>query len=330
MRIFRLKNTIVCLVAVSALALAPACSDDSESSSDTGTPKQDGGTQPDTGTVQPPEKVECDNDCQEYVADDVIVPLSSEDAQKYGFKQGAQTLNKLGDILTAVASNMPMQESVTGAINAGDLLLLMRLKADDFTNDPGAVGQIWQAQTTSCCATPEDPTACASEAAQSCFSGTYEFTADPTRTGTFAGGISGGAMNMGTPSYTLTLPVGEGVLVSINVVNVQIRGTVTAQGITDGVIAGAMSQDEVEGNVLESIVTLINDGITNDLFEPGTEELLLSMLDGDGDEVITKDEVLAVVGVLLAPDLDLDGDGTKEHLSMGIGFSAVPAQITVP
>jgi hypothetical protein len=62
--------------------------------------------------------------------------------------------------------------------------------------------------------------------------------------------------------------------------------------------------------------------------EQTTKDLILQLFDTDGDKTISTAEIQnnATLKMLLAGDVDVDGDGKKE-LSLGVGFTAVDAKI---
>jgi hypothetical protein len=318
------------MVCAGSLMLA-ACSSDSTNNTTTGDgPK----TQKDGGSINLPDKVECNSsgsDCKDFVFNRFLVPLNAQDSTKFGFQFDGSSHNKLGDILTFIAGtgSMPLQEEMDLSVHAGLVILLQRIKASDFTTDPQALGQAWRGVVETCCSDKTNKTTCATESATQCFNGSKEFTVDPTATqkAVFGGSISSGKFNMSAPQMSMELPLGsQGGSLKLNLKQVQVKGTISGDTIKSGVLAGAMSEEEVTTNLVPSLVKILNDLYTAADTEQATKDML-KIFDKNNDKEIKLDEVNSLMSSFLVPDVDLNGDKKSDHLSFGVGYEAVKASI---
>ena len=87
--------------------------------------------------------------------------------------------------------------------------------------------------------------------------------------------------------------------------------------------------DDLDNKLLPGMATLANDAVGNPSVPQATKDLILNLLDTDNDGTITSTEIKnnALIGAVLAPDVDTDNDGTADALSVGIGFTAVTCTI---
>ena len=321
------------LVLVLALSLFVAgCSDDGKDSPDTDGPK----VQADSGPEVTP--LVCDNDCADLVMSAITLPDATT-ATKIGHDyNGDGTVdNALGNILGGLSSmaggSLNVQEAVDSGINKGTTLVLLRMQADDWATDDSSKAQAWVGAPKQCCSTPDDSAACAAEAKTTCFAGGAEFApaADSPTDAYFGGMISGSQATYGPAGMKFVLPfTGAGAL-TLNLKAVYIKGTVGADGksLSNGILAGAVTQDDLNNNLLPTITTMLNDTLTDPATEQSVKDVIAQLFDTDTSGTVTLEEVKdsTIVKTFLAGDVDVDGDGTKE-LSLGLGFEAVSAAIT--
>ena len=211
----------LCLVLCAVLALA--CSDDTVSTYDTGTPdagkgdagqqdrgqndtgKTDGKPQPDQGKdlkppvdtqpptpdSSPPGPFTCASDCSEYVIDRFIIPATSGAALQYSLEHKGKKYNALGNIIALIMQQAPaleLQVSVDNDICAGKTINLLRVKATSLVSEPAVKGQWWIGMPFACCTKTicVDSTVksqCEAGAKMKCFGGTGKFQVDKTKPG---------------------------------------------------------------------------------------------------------------------------------------------------
>jgi hypothetical protein len=98
------------------------------------------------------------------------------------------------------------------------------------------------------------------ESKLTCFSGGHSFVPDTTDAkGTLlTGGISGGAMAFGPAGMKFRLPVVAGESLILDLKAARIAGTVSGSGIANGVIAGAVSQSDLQTKVVPTVAKMLN------------------------------------------------------------------------
>jgi hypothetical protein len=128
------------------------------------------------------------------------------------------------------------------------------------------------------------------------------------------------------------------------------QATVTQDGITSGRLAGALTKQDIDSNLMPAVLDIL-DGLIA-VCEPAGEECCPN--DSTGDQVIgffDTDEDCAISmlelqdnalikGSIGNPDLDLFDENNnfnptpagpdKESLSLGVGFTAKSAEFTAP
>ena len=354
---------IISLCCAAALVFSLACSDDADPPKTDG-PKvgKDGGT-PDAPKA---EKIDCTkNTCYDYVTNKLILPTDSTESEKYALELNGKKYNSLGGILALIVSQAPtlnIQAEMDGATCEGAALILLRAQAASLTSGATTM-QTWVADKKACCTTTSDNTKCCTEAATACFNGTTEFTkTGNTAEYLFGGNISGGKVKAGPASMKLNLTLSGGASLALNLKAVVIKGEITATGIKNGVLSGAIPKDDLDTVVVPQIATMVNTTYKDPKTDQKTIDLLKTLFDTNKDGEITAKEVKenGLIKTFLDGDVDVDpapktpatgcktdadcdtvnsfkttcsttpAPGTcigKKELSLGLGFSTVAAKI---
>ena len=317
------------------LLVLGACGDDT-------TPVKNDGkvTQKDGGadSAPPPTGLDCTTatNCKSYVFNKLILPADSAQTQKFAidFDKDGTPDNQLGAILSALAGatqGLALQDSVDAAMNQGTTIILLKVQGGDFSNAPKAAAQAWIGQKAECCPTDKtDPVKCAAEAATTCFKGSFEFTKDPVSPSDalFGGAITGGEGTFGPAKLTITLPLTDAGAITVALQKAQFKVTFAGDKITGGVLAGGITEDDLNKQVIPGVAKLMDNTVQDPGTSTSTKDQILQFFDADKDGKITEAEVKAnaLISAFLAGDVDVDGDGTLE-LSLGVGFEAVGAVI---
>jgi hypothetical protein len=240
--------------------------------------------------------------------------------------------NALGAILAAMASlgGMDFQGALDYAVYSGDLLQLLRLFAQSLSSDPAAVLQTWAATPQSCC-TSTTTSACQTQAQATCFNGTHGFTPDPSNPqgAVLTGTIAAGSMSLSGSKMSIRMPLGVAGTIELTLLDPHMLGQVSSSGVTQGVVAGGIPQWDLQNKLIPAVALQLDHLLKDPLTDPLTRSTLQTLFDGNMDGTITAAEVAnsTIIKTFLAGDVDVNNDGTNE-LSVGLGFTAVPAVIT--
>jgi len=282
-----------------------------------------------------------------WVVDSVDLPSTATKANQLGFnldcdEQGRPD-NALGQIVATIYSyeSSDLDAEVAALIAEGKLLHLMTLQSTGLVDATG-VGLTLQHGID----LDGDPT--------DNFSGDEPFAVDPSIwSGTTSGDLVAGHLSLrgGELPLGLILPtLDEPVILPIDGARVEAD---VSGGRIEGRIGGAVPRDAVTFILIPFIYTALQRAIDRDCTGVATlqhrcgcqagsfGETLIDLFDEEptgGDCVISLDELRnnSLASSLLAPDVDLldqDGvvdpraDGVKDSLSLGIGFTAVPARL---
>ena len=249
--------------------------------------------------------------------------LLPKTAGEYGmdFNNDGKVDNKLGQILAglqALHGGLDVQKDLDEQLKDGVILLLQDVFASDLTDS---------AKASLVTHFGKDLDNNASDN----FSGSETFGIAPVTPGEIRleGKIVGGKATFGPGTLVAPIAIGK-VYVVITLRQAYVMGTVTAQGITNGLMAGAVPLTDVTGRMLPGLATQMTQRLNSPLTTPAGLKLL-KYFDKDADGTITVKELSGdalLKSVLLdQPDVDTDGDKKNDAISVGIGFTAVPCSI---
>jgi hypothetical protein len=356
MRIASTPLRISRVLLLAAAALLWACSDDTTPLPDTVTPPDGfvGDAAPDLpagdgpvtdGPVtdtQPPDQQQIDAPpvvSTDFVFDTLRLPMNATLSTTYALELGGQKYNALGDLLSAVVPTLNitgLPESVQNAVCIGDTINLLRVKATNLVNDPAIAADSWVGTPVVCCSAACLEIAqlvCSASAKAQCFNGSKTFQPDPQHPGAspLSGGISASQLQLQPGALKLKISLTSGGSAVVSLKGAVIKGTITAAGITSGVLAGGVPTSEMAGVVLPQMATILNNLLKDPNVNFTTKAAILAAFDTDKDGSVSGAELAgnALLAPYLAGDVDVDADGTKE-VSMGIGFTAVGATIQAP
>lgn len=267
-----------------------------------------------------------------FVTNKLMVPTTKEQTQTFALNLDGDsqqvTDNLFGSLITLLLSTSPelkLQPAVDEAVNAGQMLMLHVVQAGDPLNSPSASWSIFQGETSQ--SAPK-------------FDGSDSFTVAPAAVlsdSLIPGSITNGhfAGGPGTARVQMAL---LGLPVEMDLIGVRLEADVSEAGCTNGKLGGGVAADEFRAILIPALVDGLNSVIEADKTAAGT---ILPVFDADQSGSISIAEVQNNVLLQLAtsPDLDLldasgnfnpRQDGVKDAISVGLGFTCVPAVFTAP
>jgi hypothetical protein len=276
-----------------------------------------------------------------YVASEVTVPANNSQAREIGLDlNGDKTVdNQLGMVLgTLAGQGFEVQATLDEAVLTGSIILLLDLQTPDFASTTGAGLSIrlGDQATPAPCTDPDVLTTCGQH-----LDGTGEFTIDassPADAGV-EGKIAGGVFSGGPGEITLQIALADAAPIELRLIGARAKATgITEGGITEIILAGALTQNDLDTKVIPTIQAQLPPLIERDCTEidppnppdcgcPSgtTGNTVLGLFDTDPQDcAVTVDEIKnnSLIQSLLAPDVTIDGE---DALSLGLRVGAVSA-----
>ena len=297
-----------------------------------------------------------------FVVDELLLPTTATQANMFGLNldgddQGRPD-NALGSILSTLASQSDgdLQGSVDTQINDGGIIMLANVKATDLTMATGVGMWIYLGENPSVDPCDDiDDMICGNHFETNT---TFDISADSPTDALVAGTVLGGQFTGGPGQITVELSLIEGSSLKLDLIGAQIEvQQMSATGLLSGKIGGAITKKALDTTVLPTLVDFMADTFADDCTgtappccdDGSTGQTLMDLFDEDDSCDVDLEELQnnSLISSLLAPDVDLldcptpDSDPddctffprvdeVKDALSLGIGFSAVPATFTVP
>ena len=294
-----------------------------------------GGSEGDTSNQTPDAAVPSGGTLSKFVNSGLKVGVDEEEAEGLAFadldnKPPAED-NALGELLAGFNNQFMLDNALSTAINAGTIVILHSVRSDSLVNDSSATWQVWLG----------------AQQANPMFDGTGTFTVSPTspQSAIITGSISNGKFTGRASEISLELALSAGGdPIRLKIVPAVIEANVTATGITNGRLAGALSEAEISDNVIPAVVDLLDDRIEADAGCRAAlvdcdmaNAILLGLFDEDGDRIIELEESRAVLLGIIPLDVDVLGangqpgsDGTPDSASVTLGFGGAKATYTAP
>lgn len=258
--------------------------------------------------------------CREFVINRLLIPTATA-RYAIDLTGDGKIDNEFQTSLSFVQSlsDDDFQTTIDEAVQEGDTLLALRLRASDFANAASAKAQLWLAADQTCCQS-KDLATCGVEASASCFSGTHSFApaANSPTDLLFNGKITGSAFAFGPAKLQIELTMADTIRPILTIEQAHVRGTLSGTTITSGIIAGAFNLDQL----LQVAVDLGNATLAE---KP------------NGSSAAT---IRSTFGLAAGAQLTLAGvrnndlikalfkaDLPNNRMSIGLGFTAVAAKI---
>ena len=291
------------------------------------------------------------------VAKKALVPTNNNEAREYGLDIGSssgkldKTIdNQLGMVLGTLSSmGFDIQGTIDKAVAEGSIILLVDFQTPDFTNTTTAGLKVLLGSNPMPAACTGTETYCNTATPPVCtgcqhhLQGTGNFSIDPNSPDSppVGGKVINGTFNGGPGLISLQIALGGTTAIQLDLIGARAKASgITADKIDSVILAGALTQDDLNTKVIPAIATQIAPIITRDCTMPtmppgcgctasSTGKTVLDLFDGDitgttKDCKVTVDEIKgnSLIQSLLAPDVTIDG---KMALSLGIKIETTKA-----
>jgi hypothetical protein len=274
-----------------------------------------------------------------YVIDHQHLPTNNNEARMYGLdlNNDGNVDNQLGMVNgTLVGMGFAVQPVLDHAIDTGSIEMLADVEATDLTTAAQATFALFDGANAM-------PAPCNGSSDTTCrhhLAGTATFdvaTMSPHDTA-LAGSIAAGVVTTGPGTLHLRTAV-FGALVDLKLIGARVRlDQPTDTSIMTGVIAGGITQDEIDTSLLPPLQITLTAQIAHDCnaltSPPGcgctsgsAGSTVIGLFDTNNDCAVTLDEIKtnSLIVALLTPDVTIDA---MPALSVGVGVSAVHAAFT--
>jgi len=293
-----------------------------------------------------------------WMVDTLLMPTSASEATQLGLNLDGDELgrkdNALGQIMAALAGaageSFNINETIDESVRSGTLLLLVRMKATALTTATGVGMWVYLGEN-------ESPAACVDENDMVCGlhldgAGSADIKASSPTDALVVGDNIAGRFEGGPGTLSLELALTDGAPISVELIGARAIATIASDGATlsNGIIAGAITDSDLQGEVLPAVHSALTDSIAEDCTgtvpdcceDGSTGATIVGLFDNaPADCAVSLEEVKEsnLIKSLLTPDVDLLdaggnynplSDGEKDSLSLGVGFTAISGTFTIP
>ena len=232
--------------------------------------------------------------------------------------------NRLGDLLAGITTIHPtldLNKDLAEMIAKAELLLLQELRSRTVLSSPTARMQFFFGRDLD-----KDP--------NDNFSGKEWLGLDPKlpSAAPMSGSITKGAATFGPGDMAFPVALGQ-VYVVVTLKKARLTATVAKSGMTNGVMAGAVTLTDVEGILLPGLATELTRQYHLSTLTPNGKKFI-EFFDANKDGTVSVKELTTntlIKSVILdQPDVDTNGDGKPDAMSVGVAFNSVPCNIQKP
>ena len=281
------------LASLAALVLAaslPACADQ---------PDDDGPPDVTTGTYHA------------FIQHGWNFPATSQEWRALGFDfdHNGQLNNEAGALIGALGRiGLPIADANLEQLTRGDTIVAHVVRADGLERDDAVAWQLW----TSSGAPPR-------------YDGADVVDADRVD-GALAGQIVAGTLRAEWGEAVIRVPLfpGQG---PVALATTDARVELAVGAACHGRIGGLLD----EADLATALEQIAQQTLAHMAAHPTHEftQLARDVFDTDNDAVVSAAEVVAFAHMILRPDVDTDGDGARDAVSVAFGFDCAPAVVGV-
>ncbi|MBS1121127.1 MAG: hypothetical protein H6Q90_3355 [Deltaproteobacteria bacterium] len=276
------------------------------------------------------------------VAKTVLVPTNNNQARDFGLDLNDDKTvdNQLGMVLgTLAGQGFEIQKGIDEAVSSGSIILIVDFQAPNFDSTTAAGLQIklGDMPMPAACTDPADLTTCGKHLDGS---GSFAIAAGSPDNAAIGGKIAGGVFTGGPGDLSLQIVLGGAAPIQLDLIGARAKGTgITATGFSELILAGALTQDNLDTKVIPAVHAQLGPLITRDcptgMAPPdpcgcaanSTGKTIIGLFDTNPkDCMVTIEEIKtnSLIQSLLAPDVTIDG---MQALSVGIKVTTTGATV---
>jgi hypothetical protein len=261
-----------------------------------------------------------------YVVNRIVVPTTRAQAREVGLDldKDGEADNQFGMALAALASQgFDFQAPVDASVSSGSLVTLLTLRATSLKNAKDVKLRLLSGLPK---ANPD-------------LNGGGSFRVDKSAPVTELKAkikqkvvlTKRGAVRIEVPTFfSGQTPV------AFELRKGRITAKCTKKRCTAGKVGGALHVEELDAVFIPQFGTAMRAVVAEDCpsgyascANESTGKTILDLFDSNDDDLVTDQEIRdnSLIQSLLAPDLDLDGNGENDALSVGFGFTAANAKV---
>jgi hypothetical protein len=273
-----------------------------------------------------------------YVVDSVTVPRNNSEARMIGLDLNDDDTidNQLGMVLgTLAGQGFDVQGTLDESVNEGSIILLLDMQTPSFDSTAGAGLQIKLGDNPvpAACTDPLDPLTCGQHLEGGAM---FEIAAGSPSNAGVEGRIAAGTFNGGPGTIKLQIALGGTDPIDLDLIGARAKASgISEAGISEVILAGALTQTDLDTKVIPAIHAQIDPIITEDCTgtappDPcgceanSTGKTVIGLFDENDDCTVSIEEIKtnSLIVSLLAPDVVIDG---QDALSLGLSVTAVGA-----
>ena len=288
-----------------------------------------------------------DGDNYDYIVTELVVPTNSSESKNIGVDLDGDGVidNKLGQIIGTVAGNQTdVNASIQKAIDNGSFILFGRLVVNTWPTDTSVAAQLFPGSTDSGDATEDNLTG----------SGCAVISPSADTNLHLCGTLTQGYLDAGPDDLQVSFTFGgQNLTVTLERASAKSEQPITENEWKDVQVGGGISKDSIDNELLPVLAQWLNDEVKKNP-DGSIADFVKNSIDGqcsnniegcenvtpgqgecaewddnpDHDVVtVTELKCNSTLASALKPDVDFDGDGEADHLSLGLKLSAVKVTI---
>jgi hypothetical protein len=272
-----------------------------------------------------------------WVASLLQVPVTDPQADELGLDLDGdgEPDNHLGRAYAALVAStggFDLQGVSDQLVARGSLILLFEALASSFSDAPSASGRALQGGSPS-------PAPCTDESDLVCghhLDGSGTFVAESPAPAYASGSVVASLLTIGPGSTRMPVLFSD-TPTWVKLERAFVRARVTDERLLQGHLAGAIPAAEISDVVIPQLHGALSALVVRDCPDGmckanSAGASVLMLFDADDNLMLELGEVrdASMIQTLFEPDIDLDGDGSKDALSAALGFVAPLAAFEAP